>query len=240
VIDIHHHCLPGVDDGPADLDAAVAQCRMAAAEGIETIIATPHRHHPQYDVPPDRARAAHSALVEALAREQVGVRVVLGSEIHYSERIGDGFRSGGLIDLGGNGRWFLFELPSSHVPIHLDRMIFALHLEGFYPVLAHPERNDELADDAGKMEKLRGQGVLVQITAQSILGEFGRSATKASEKWLKSGLVDFIATDAHDVRRRPPLLRDALLRARALAGDDAVRRMTVTNPGLVLAGSEIS
>lgn len=240
MIDLHHHCLPGVDDGPPDLVEAVAQCRMAASEGITTIVATPHRRHPQFDVPPPRAREVHAALEAELEREGIDLRLHLGSEIHYSERIAAGLHEGELLDLGGNGRWFLFELPSTHVPIHLDQLVFSLHLEGFFPVLAHPERNDELAGDRGKLEKLRNQGVLMQITAGSILGDFGRTAVRASEKWLKAGLVDFIATDAHDTRRRPPLLRDALRRVAALAGEDAVKRLMIDNPGRVLAAQDVA
>ncbi len=240
MLDIHHHCLPGVDDGPRTMEDAVAQCRMAFDEGIRTVIATPHRFHPQFDVPPDVARRVHGDLVAALAAAGVPLRLLLGSEIHLCDDLAGGLRAGHLLTLAGNPRWFLLELPSTHVPIGFDRLVFDLHIAGCWPVLAHPERNDELAADAGKMEKLRAQGLLVQITAQSVTGAFGKRALKASERWLRAGLVDFLATDAHDTVRRPPRLADALERVARLAGAAAAERLVGDNVERVLRGEEIA
>src|SRR5258706_344387 len=133
MIDLHHHCLPGVDDGPETLEAAVSQCRAAFADGIRTVVATPHRRHPQFDVPPEKARAAHGALREALQKEGIALDLLLGHEAHYSPDLAAGLKGGEVFRLGGNSRWFLFELPSSQVPAHPDRMVFDLHLAGQYP-----------------------------------------------------------------------------------------------------------
>ncbi len=239
MIDLHHHCLPAVDDGPETLEDAVAQCRAAFADGIRTVVATPHRRHPQFDCPPDAARAAHASLKEALSREGIALELLLGHEAHYSPDLAEGLKSGEVLRLGGNARWFLFELPDAQVPAHLDRMVFDLHLAGQYPVLAHPERNAELADHPERLEALRLQGVRVQVTAMSITGEFGRRAKKASEKWLKAGLVDFIATDAHDTERRPPRLGAAVDAAAKVLGRAAAERLVTANPARVLRGEAL-
>lgn len=239
MIDLHHHCLPGVDDGPKALDAAVAQCRAAAADGIRTVVATPHRRHPQFDVPPAAARAAHAALREALAREGIALDLLLGHEVHYSPDLAEGLMSGEVLRLGGNPRWFLFELPDSHVPANVDRMVFDLHLAGQYPILAHPERNAELAGDPARLAALRGQGMPVQVTAMSLTGEFGRRARKAAERWLGDGLVDFLATDAHDTVKRPPRLAAGVDAAAKIAGRDAAERLVSSNPGRVLRGEAL-
>ncbi|MHC4923551.1 MAG: tyrosine-protein phosphatase [Planctomycetota bacterium] len=239
MIDLHHHCLPGVDDGPGALEDAVEQIAAAERDGITTIVATPHRRHPQYDVPPETAREAHDALRSACRDKGIATEILLGSEIHYSDGIASGLADGTNLDLGGNGRWFLFELPASHVPAHMDRMVFEMQLAGWFPLLAHPERNVELVEDTGKLEALRNQGVRTQITAMSITGEFGRRAKKASERWLKKGLVDVLATDAHDVRRRPPLLRAAVERAASLIGQEAARALVDERPQRILRGEEL-
>ena len=240
MIDIHHHCLPGVDDGPRTLDEALAQCRAAFADGIRTVVATPHRRHPQYDVPPEAARAAHEALVQALAKENVALELLLGHEAHYSPELSEDLRGGSTFRLGGNGRWFLFELPDTHVPAHLDRMVFDLHIAGQYPVLAHPERNMELADHPERLEALRRQGVEVQVTAMSVTGDFGRRARRAAERWLRDGLVDFIATDAHGTGKRPPHLRAAVDAAAKIVGKEAAERLVTENPARVLRGEALS
>ena len=239
MIDLHHHCLPGVDDGPEGLEEAVAQCRAAFEDGIRTVVATPHRLHPQYDCPTDAARAAHGALVEALRSGGVALELLLGQEIHWSPDIAAGLKDGTLLPLAGNPRWFLFELPASHVPGNLERMVFDLHLAGRYPVLAHPERNAELAEDDRRVEALRRQGAPVQVTAMSVTGEFGRRAEKACERWLRAGLVDLLATDAHDAERRPPRLGAAVERAAAIAGREAAERLVRGNPARVLRGEAL-
>lgn len=239
MIDLHHHCLPNVDDGPKSLEAAVAQCRAAAADGIRTVVATAHRRHPQFDVPPAAARDAHAALRDALAREGVALDLLLGHEVHWSPDLAEGLRTGEVLRIGGNPRWFLFELPDSHVPGNVDRLVFDLHLAGQYPILVHPERNAELAEDTARLAALRGQGMPVQVTAMSLTGEFGRRARKAAERWIGEGLVDFLATDAHDTERRPPRLSAAVDAAARIAGRDAAERLVTSNPGRVLRGEAL-
>ncbi len=239
MVDLHHHCLPGVDDGPSTLEEAVAQCEAAFADGIRTVVATPHQRHPQYDVPAGRAREAHAALVAALRERRVGLEVLLGAEVHFHEGIAEGLRGGALLPLGGNRRWFLFELPATHVPGTLEEFVFAVQLAGWYPILAHPERNVELAERAGGLEAIRGRGVPVQVTAMSLTGEFGDRARRAAERWVAGGLVDLLATDAHGTGARPPRLRAAVDRAAALAGRDAAERLVAENPRRVLRGEDV-
>lgn len=239
MIDLHHHCLPGVDDGPESLEAAVAQCRAAYEDGIRTIVATPHRRHPQYDVPPDAAREAHGTLARAIREAGIGIDLLLGHEVHWSEGLAEGLKSGDLLRLGGNRRWFLFELPASHVPLNLERLVFDLHLAGQFPVLAHPERNHELANDDARLAKIRSQGVPVQVTAMSVTGAFGKEPRKAAERWLKAGLVDVLATDAHDTKRRPPALREAVAAAAKWAGREGAERLVAANPARILRGEAL-
>ncbi len=240
MIDIHHHCLPGVDDGPRTLEEALAQCRAAVADGIRTVVATPHRRHPQFDVPPEAARAALALLLAALAREGIPLEILPGHEAHYAPELAADLKGGSTFRLGGNGRWFLFELPDTHVPAHLDRMVFDLHLAGQFPVLAHPERNLELADHPERLDPLRRQGVAVQVTAMSVTGGFGRRAKKAAERWLKEGLVDVLATDAHGTGKRPPALRAAVDAAARIVGQEAAERMVTGNPARILRGEALA
>jgi protein-tyrosine phosphatase len=239
VIDLHHHCLPGVDDGPRTLEGAVAQCRAALGDGIRTVVATPHRFHPQFDALPDAARAAHGALVAALADAGIALEVLLGHEVHWHEGALPALRAGEAFRLGGNPRWFLLELPASHAPAHLESLVFDLQLAGQFPILAHPERNAELAEDAARVRSLRERGVGIQVTASALSGEWGRRPKRAAEAWLDEGLVDFLATDAHSAERRPPRLRDAVDLAAKRIGHEAAERLVLENPRRVLRGEAL-
>jgi protein-tyrosine phosphatase len=240
VIDLHHHCLPGVDDGPETMEEAVAQCAAAFEDGVRTIVATPHARHPQFHVTADRAREVHAALVEELRRARVGVELLLGSEIHWSEGVAEGLRSGRRLSLGGNRRWFLFELPASFVPAPLEQMLFATGLAGWTPLLAHPERNHALAAGDSALARLRELGVRTQVTAGALLGDFGKEPRAAGERWLRAGMVDCLATDAHDTRRRPPRLRAGVEAAAKIVGLEAAERLVGENPRRFLRGEPVA
>jgi protein-tyrosine phosphatase len=239
MIDLHHHCLPGVDDGPKVLEDAVAQCRAAAEDGIKVVVATPHRGHPQYDVSAEAARRVHAVLSKRLRDDCIPLDLWLGHEVHWSDGLIPGLLDGTNLRLAGNPKWFLFELPDSHVPVHLERLVFDLQIAGQHPVLAHPERNLELAGDAKRLADLRARGVAVQVTAMSVTGDFGPKAKKAAERWLKEGLVDVLATDAHNTGRRPPRLRAAVDRAAKWIGEEAARRLVQDNPARILKGETL-
>lgn len=228
MIDIHHHCLPGIDDGPREIAESVEMCRMAADEGIETIIATPH-------VLRGRWRTATRAEMEAgigELRERVGAtpRLILGSEYFFAHDMVETLQSGqSIVPLAGS-RYVLIELAANLVPPLLEQPLYRAQLEGWVPVLAHPERNIVLQSRPEMLAALLRHGVRVQITASSLTGAFGPEARRASETFLARRLVHFVATDAHNCGKRPPLVKESLARLRDLAGDDVADALTRSNP----------
>lgn len=232
MIDIHHHCLPNVDDGPREWDEAVAMCRMAADEGIETIVATPH-------VLRGRWRSARRDELEAriaTLREKVGAspRLLLGSEYFFGHDVAEVLREGtAIVPLAGS-RYILIELASNSVPPLLDQPLYRMQLEGWIPILAHPERNIVFQSKSNLLASLIDLGMKTQITAGSFTGAFGPEARVAAEKWLRRGLVHIVATDAHNTTKRPPRMREALEVVRAVAGDDVADAVTRRNPGAVI------
>ncbi|MEN8152043.1 MAG: CpsB/CapC family capsule biosynthesis tyrosine phosphatase [Planctomycetota bacterium] len=240
MIDLHSHYLPDVDDGAPTMEASLDMLRTAAADGITHMVATPHQRHPAgYDVSAELARERLAAVKAAAAEAGVPVELSLSAEIHYSEGIPEGLADGTLLPLGEGSRYFLFELPVTTVPGNLREMIFAFQTAGCYPVLAHPERNFEVMEKPKKAALLREQGVLLQITAQSITGEFGRKSRAAAKKLLKWGVADVIASDAHNPDRRPPGLSEAVRRAAKWVGAERAEAMVTEIPRRILAGKEV-
>jgi protein-tyrosine phosphatase len=228
MIDIHHHCLPGVDDGPRELSEAVDMCRMAAEEGIETIVATPHVLRGRW-----RTFSRHELESRLdLLRERVGdtPRLCLGSEYYFAHDMADVLASGnGIVPLASS-RYVLLELASNSVPPMLEQPLYRAQLEGWVPVIAHPERNLVFQAKPELLAELIGHGVRVQLTASSLTGAFGPQARAAAETFLRRRLVHFVATDAHNTSKRPPLVREALSVLRELAGDEAAEALTRSNP----------
>ncbi len=228
MIDIHHHCLPGVDDGPREWDEAVAMCRAAAEEGITAIVATPHvlrGRWKTFGIPELEARIAE-------LRERVGEspRLVLGSEYFFAHDVVEVLqRRDAIVPLAGS-RYVLVELAANSLPPMIEQPFYRMQLEGWIPVLAHPERNLVLQTNPGALAELIEHGVKTQVTAGSLTGEFGPEARQAAETFLRRNLVHFIATDAHNMSRRVPRVREARAVLEELAGSNAADALMVHNP----------
>lgn len=232
MIDIHHHCLHGVDDGPRELDEAVAMCRMAADEGIDTIVATPHVLRGRWKT---WRPLELSTRLERL-REAVGdtPRLILGSEVFFVHDIADVLAAGDTVVPLARSRYVLLELAANNIPPHIEQPLYRMQLGGWTPVIAHPERNTVFQAKPEILAALIQAGARTQITTGSLIGDFGPEAQKAATAWVRAGLVHVVATDAHNTVKRPPRTRLALERLVDLAGADVADALTVRNPRAIV------
>lgn len=209
MIDIHFHCLPGIDDGPQTWDDAVALCRAAAADGIRTIVATPHVLRDPWlnedAAERDRLIARLNALVGGTPA------IIAGCEYFFASDVLELWERGAAGPLVGlnRGASLLIEFPSFAVPSSAEWIFHELAVMGVTPVVAHPERNAELARNPERLAKLVAAGARTQVTAASLLGEFGRGPLAAAEEFFARGLVHYVASDAHSVSKRPPRMTAA-------------------------------
>lgn len=227
MIDIHHHCIHGVDDGPRDLADAVAMCRMALDDGIETIVATPHMLRGRWK-PCTTAELAQrlSDLQAALGDTP---RLLLGAECYFTHDLED-LLDRGLAEPLARSRYVLIEFAAESVPPHVEIPLHRLQLKHRVPIIAHPERNAVFSAHPELLSALVGFGARTQITAGSLLGQFGDGPRRAAESWVREGLVHFVATDAHNLRNRRPLMAEGFERLRQIAGDATARELTFDNP----------
>jgi protein-tyrosine phosphatase len=232
MIDIHHHCLPDVDDGPREWDEAVAMLAMAAEEGIETIVATPHVLRGRWPVRSPQELADRAAMLREKTNDTP--RLLLGSEYFFSHDMADVLQAGdSIVPLAGS-RYVLIELAANSVPPMFEQPLYRAQLNGWIPILAHPERNLVYQEHPELLAALIHHGARTQVTATSLLGAFGNSARTAAETFLRLGLVHFVATDAHNTDKRPPRIREALGALREIAGERATTALTRDNPQAVL------
>jgi protein-tyrosine phosphatase len=234
VIDVHFHCLPGIDDGPEDWEQAVALCRTAATDGTRTLVATPH------------------VLREAWLNEDPGVRdqlilklntllggtpaVLAGCEYAFSSDAVELLERGasGPLTTLNRGRYLLLEFLPGPLPQATDAVLHELSLLEITPVVAHPERNRRFSGDPSRLERLVARGAVVQITAGSLLGDFGALPYEACQEFLRRGLVHLVASDAHSTGRRPPRLSAARERVRRDWGSEAEAGLFEANPDALL------
>ena len=236
MIDIHCHILPAIDDVPAEAAESVAMAKTAAADGIRSIVATPHF---SYGDGPDieAIERAKRALEERLKEDRVHVGLVCGADVRLTYELFEGIEKGDLPTINGS-RYFLLELPEI-IPPNLDNFLHAASIGGFVPIITHPERNYSFLASPRKMDGLREAGALIQITAMSITGEFGMKIEGFSEALIRKGLVDFVATDAHGTGHRRPVLSAAYNHLTQLLDKGQMRKIFFENPEAVLENREI-
>lgn len=240
MIDLHTHVLPGIDDGPPSFEGSLALARGAVADGVTTLVATPHVSWEWPDNDAAGIAARVDALEAQLAEAGVDVTIRTGGELALTrafELSDDELRG---LRLGG-GEWLLAECPLTTVATGFDTAVQALAARGHGIVLAHPERSPMLQGDPEVLRRLVEGGMLTSITAGSLLGRFG-STVKSFAFWmLEEDLVHNVASDAHDAARRPPGLGEALHAADAeLPGvGERAEWLTVSVPRAILDGGPV-
>ena len=238
MIDIHTHILPGIDDGASDWSQAVAMCRTAAAEGFDVLVATPHQRHPHWwndDL--DRLETARRRLQSELGTHP---RIVLGAEVRADGAILDAVdslssqsRSGPRMKCIGSSRYVLLEFGPLAGP-EPESVVHEMLVAGLVPIVAHPECLPWLALDIDRLRALVERGALLQITAMSVAGDFGRTPRDSSLRLLQDGLVHFLASDCHDLERRPPGVSEAAKIVRRKFGAELLESITHANPLAVI------
>jgi protein-tyrosine phosphatase len=244
MIDLHCHILPAIDDGARSLEEAVAMCRAAAADGCSAMIATPHQRRAGW-WNCDRARLAElrRALAAAVAAELPRFQVLAGAEIRVDGQLlaevealaaaADRDAGTGVTPLAGS-RYLLLELTGGEAPEAAADLVHELAVAGWRPILAHPEHIPWLAGNLGAVERLVALGALCQVTAMSITGDFGRRAQADTLRLIEAGLAHFVASDAHDLKRRPPGLSRARRAIAARWSEELAARLCTENPRAVL------
>jgi protein-tyrosine phosphatase len=199
LIDIHCHILPGLDDGPDDIEGSLALARTAVAGGTTTIVATPHIRD-DYPFPIDVIDERLRELRAALAEEGIALEVLPGGEVSIDKSVDLSDEELSQVTLG-RGPYVLVESPYGEATDFLERSLYDLQVRGFRPVLAHPERSPSFQDSPDRLATLVGRGVLTSITAGSMAGQFGRTVRGVSRTMLARALVHDVASDAHSAAR---------------------------------------
>ncbi|MBI3979626.1 MAG: hypothetical protein HY331_15710 [Chloroflexi bacterium] len=239
MIDIHHHILPDVDDGAETIEEAVAMARAAAADGISTIVATPHSSQWGYDCTRDATARRVAELQQRLAAEEVPVEVLVGVEAYMTPDLVRLLDAGHVFPLAGS-RYLLVELPMHQYPPCTDQLLFEIQLRGIVPILAHPERNASIQRDPQRFWNLVDRGILAQMNAASLTGTFGREARETARKLLQHGLIHFLATDAHTSRgARRPVLTEGLDEASTILGGVPAQALVQERPAAIVANADL-
>lgn len=238
MIDIHSHILPGIDDGAKDINESLELARGAVAEGIRTIIATPHHQNGHYLNDKESILEKVAQLNGVLRQEKIQLTVLPGQETRIYGEILDDYKKGEILTLNNGGKYVFIELPSDHVPLYAEQLLFEIQLEGLIPIIVHPERNRGFIERSELLFQLVKKGALTQVTGASLAGFFGKKIKKFSLQMVEANLTHFVASDAHNMINRTFKMREAFAVLNNEFGDDTVS-MFNENAALLVEGQNV-
>jgi protein-tyrosine phosphatase len=238
MIDLHNHILPGIDDGPDDWNQTFKMCQIAAKDGITHIAATPHIG-PENHIPRQVVQHKVRQLNDILKIKGLDLEIFPAADVHLDPGIFSLLETGNLLTIGEKKRYLLLEIPPFAIPPRIKEFVFELQMRGVIPIITHPERNYVIQQSPQILKDLVQQGALVQVTAMSLTNGFGSMSRNCIKQLLRDGLVHLIATDAHSIIRRPPLLSPAVEAAAQIVGRTEAEAMVTTYPLAILEGRSL-
>jgi protein-tyrosine phosphatase len=224
-----------VDDGAKTFEESVAMVRLAAENGTTDIVASPHSNL-EYRFDPEIVAAK---IAELSGASDGAIRIHSGCDFHLSfDNIQDALEHPSKYAIN-HQRYVLVEFSDLLIPKTTDDVFYRMQAVGIIPIITHPERNMLLRKRLDKLETWVESGCLLQVTAMSFLGRFGKAAKAFADQLLLKGLAHIVASDAHDTKYRPPLLTEAYQYVAKECGEGRAELLFKTNPAATLIGAPV-
>ncbi|MYL20112.1 tyrosine protein phosphatase [Halobacillus litoralis] len=222
MIDLHSHILPGVDDGAQTVEESIQMARAAVADGIKTIVATPHHKNGAYDNYKHNISIQTAELNRTLQEHGIDLEVLPGQETRIYGEFLEGLEADEILPINLKSSYVFVEFPSGAVPRYASKLFFDLQVAGYQPVIVHPERNKAIMGNPDLLYSFVKKGAYAQLTAGSLCGHFGKKIKKFSEQLLDANLVHLLASDAHNTKTRGFCLSEAYHEVRKKYGEEMV------------------
>ena len=195
IADIHGHILPGIDDGPADIEQSLELIVGLAEFGYTRLIATPHVYQDIYPNTPESIKRAFTELKTYVSERNIPIELSYSAEYFLDEHFNKLLTEGNLIPFPSNH--ILVEMSTLSPSPKYREYLFSLSTKGFLPILAHPERYVYFKGDLELYEQIKDSGCLFQVNILSFTGYYGKKVKNYAFKLLENNLIDFLGTDIH-------------------------------------------
>ena len=238
MIDVHCHYLPAVDDGARDIQESIALLRLAVKDGVRQIVVTPHVYAGRWDNSLAGLAPKFIAFKRLIASKRIDVELFLGAEVHLLPESLAMVERGEVPFIGGwdGQKALLLELHDARIPPFAVNAVRHLRTLGVVPIIAHPERNKAVMADPDCLEPFIAEGCLMQLTAASLVGRFGPQAERASLKLLERRWAHLVASDAHNLLHRPPMMKAARKFLKKRFGEPLAAALTEQGPARLVEG----
>lgn len=241
MIDLHSHLLPGVDDGAQTLDDALALARRAVEDGIRMAVLTPHVHPGRYDNVRSALEQRVTEFQAVLVEHDIPLTVRLGGEVRFGIESLELLLDDQVPFLGSVGgyRVMLLEFPHQMIPAGSQQFVEKLLQMRIRPLIAHPERNKSVMARPDCLIGMVDAGCWLQLTAGSIAGRFGEAAKATAHYILERNWAHVIATDAHNLEHRPPVLSEGRDAAARIVGAEQAEQMVRQRPAAIVGAAAL-
>lgn len=234
IIDIHCHLLPGVDDGAENGQMTLRMLRKAYADGVRRIIVTPHYRKGMFETPSKKIAERYELVrSKALQTGADGIKIYLGCEYHWHTDMVEELKAGRRPTLAGS-RYVLVEFSASDSYFLIRRALQELLAAGYIPIVAHVERCMAFSDDVDNVEDIARLGARVQLNADSLLGKCGYRSKRFCKELMSRELVDYIASDSHDIKSRPSRMKECCSYVKKKWGREEAERIFYRNPSEII------
>ncbi|GAB5379926.1 MAG: exopolysaccharide biosynthesis protein [Aliiglaciecola sp.] len=232
MIDLHSHILPGIDDGARSMQQSLEMARQAVVAGVTHMVCTPHIHPNYFDNSYETINPVFNEFRLALATNKIPLSVTFAAEIRLSADIPVWIKQQQILYIGHyqSRQAVMLELPHSHIPAGTDNLIKWMIANKVQPIVVHPERNRDIWKDYSKIMFLRRAGAIFQVTAGAFIGRFSEVAQQIAERMLDESLISFVASDTHDIERRPNDMLLCKKRLIELKGENVADELTLLTP----------
>lgn len=237
-IDIHSHILPGVDDGAKDEKQSLEMLKLAAADGITDIIATPHFHYRRGHATPAQIKAAAAKCQQLIKDAGLNINIYTGNELYYTHELLETVKAGEALTMADSD-YVLLEFSPETERRKIKNAVYQFASEGYYPIIAHMERYQAFQKHPDFVMEISDMGGYYQMNAGSLLGIAGWSVKRFSKKLLDCGMITFLATDTHDLQKRPPEFAKAADWILKKYGEEEAFRYFTKNPEMILKNKAI-
>lgn len=233
MIDIHCHLLPGVDDGPKDLKESEEMLRELYRQGVRKVIVTPHYRKEMFEPAPELIRSRYIQVCRIAEKIAEDLEIRLGREVHVNMGIAGLLEQEKYMTMSGS-RYILTEFRGDADKGFMWERTSLLISYGYRPIIAHIERCFNIVSDIDFVTRLSELGAMIQVNADSVIGRAGKTAKRDCRKLMVRGLVDFIGSDAHGIRRRAPHLERCQAYLIRKYGRAYTKRIMWSNPERIL------
>lgn len=240
--DIHNHILPGLDDGASNIEETKNMLHVAYKEGIRHIIATPHFREDRFPTSKQDVNLAYEKTKEIILQEGLDISLYLGNEVYFSHNVSELLVNNGIFTLAGSD-YVLVEFSPSSSYQYIKSALQTLIINGFFPILAHFERYNNIINNWDYIDEFYNMGVYFQVNASTVIGSIIKKPTRFVRKLIKYDMVDFIATDAHNdnsgYSSRTPTISTCVSYLQKNYGQDLVYRLLHLNPSKIITNEEV-